>query len=220
MGFKINWRYALGEVLIVILGISIAFALNNWAQSSRDRETRRQYLESLVDDLESEMQHLEDNISAFKTKIRSVESILPYLAGKQERRDTITYKIFALTDLVAYQRHDITYRTLVNSGDLRLLPDFQLKKELESHYAGQEIIQLDYERQNKIHEKYFADFLIYHMDYTKLMKGDYSFMNDPLLKNIIQSLYGTYSIGIESSKKRMEASEAMKEKLETALTAS
>lgn len=67
----------------------------------------------------------------------------------------------------------------------------------------------DYERQNKIHEKYFGDFMIYNMDYSKYGQGDYSFMDDKMLRNIIQSLYGTYFIGISSSQEGIDHCEQM-----------
>ena len=35
---KINWRYAIGELLIVIIGISVAFALNNWSASLKEND--------------------------------------------------------------------------------------------------------------------------------------------------------------------------------------
>ncbi len=38
---KINWTYALGEIIIVIIGITIAFALNNWAENAKGRKTKK-----------------------------------------------------------------------------------------------------------------------------------------------------------------------------------
>ena len=59
--------------------------------------------------------------------------------------------------------------------------------------------------------------MIYNIDYTKLRKGDYSFIDDPLLRNIVQSLYGTYAIAIDTSKKGIERCQSLKEILENAL---
>lgn len=38
---NINWRYAFGEIIIVIIGISIAFALNNWAANTKEKRIKK-----------------------------------------------------------------------------------------------------------------------------------------------------------------------------------
>ena len=52
---SINWRYALGEVIIVIIGISLAFSLNNWKERQADRQQREQYLSALKLDINGEI---------------------------------------------------------------------------------------------------------------------------------------------------------------------
>ncbi len=215
---NINWKYALGEIIIVILGISIAFSLNRWAENAKDKSIKRQYLESLVVDLDSEIQHLEENIQAFQQKIKDARLIMPYFYGKQEGRDTITNKIFLLSQVIPFKAKDVTYKTLINSGDLSLFSDFELKRSLENYYSSYESIRLNYQRQNHINEKYFADFMIYHMEYDKTMQGDYSFIDNKLLKNIIQSLYGSYTFAIQSSKEGIERSKDIKKLIEEKLS--
>lgn len=207
---NINWKYAIGEIIIVIIGITIAFSLNKWAENTKDSVSKKQYLESLILDLDNEMAHLDSNMVQFQTKINDIKAIFPYLNGKVQGRDTISNKIFGLAQIVHFHPSDITYKTLINSGHLGLFTNFELKKELEQHYSNHALIQLDYERQNKIHEKYFGDFMIYHIDYDNLRKGDYSFIDEPLLKSIIQSLYGTFSIAIGTSQKGRERCQKLK----------
>ena len=57
---KINWKYAIGEVIIVIVGISVAFLLNNWASERKEAKIRQQYLVNLANDLSGEIDHLTD----------------------------------------------------------------------------------------------------------------------------------------------------------------
>lgn len=56
---KINWTYALGEISIVIIGITIAFALNKWAENRSNHSEKQQYLQNLLIDLNSEVDQLE-----------------------------------------------------------------------------------------------------------------------------------------------------------------
>ena len=211
---KINWRYAFGEIIIVIIGITIAFALNKYAENARNKSTQRKYLTSLINDLDNEIIQLEANMEKFDEKMGNIRQIFPYFSGKQEGRDTIAPKIFNMAQIVHFYPNDITYKTLINSGDLELFDDFELKKSLENHYSDQIFLQNDYDRQKNIHENYFGAFMIYNMDYDKMRQGDYSFIDDKTLQNIIQSLYGTYMIAITSSKSGIERCREMKGILE------
>ena len=217
MAKKINWRYAIGEVIIVIIGISIAFSLNRYSENLKNRSVKRQYLESLIVDLDAEIDQLQENIEGFNQKLQLVKEVMPVLYGRPGGRDTISQKIFGLANIIHFHPNSITYNTIINSGDLAHLNDFELQKALADHYAYHQVIQLDYERQNKIHEKYFGDFMIYNMDFDKMRAGDYSFLDDPLLKNIVQSLFGTYQIAITASNKGIENCKSLKNLLQTEL---
>ena len=105
---KINWKYAIGEIIIVIIGITIAFTLNKWAEQSKDRQTKQKYTESLIADLDNEIEHLNTNIELFQTKLSDIQMIFPYLYGKQEGRDSISQKIFDLAQIVHFHPSDVT----------------------------------------------------------------------------------------------------------------
>lgn len=44
-------RYAIGEILLVVIGILIALSINNWNQKIKRQELRQSYLRSLIVDL-------------------------------------------------------------------------------------------------------------------------------------------------------------------------
>ncbi len=44
-------RYALGEILIVIVGITIAFSLNKCSENKKDEAIRVQYLQNIKNDI-------------------------------------------------------------------------------------------------------------------------------------------------------------------------
>lgn len=210
----INWKYAIGEIIIVTIGISIAFGVNRWGENLKDRSMRSQYTQSLISDLDNEVADLEQNIIDFEQKIASIQQITPYFSSQKAGRDTVFLKIFQLAKIIHFKPNKTTYNTLINSGDLKLFNNFELRKQLEDHYTNQEMIQLDYQRQNIIHEKYLGEFLIYEIDYSKLRQGDLSFMDNKTIHNIIQSLFGSYTIAIESAKKGIEDCAATKEFLQ------
>lgn len=206
---RINWRYALGEILIVIIGITIAFSLNRWGENNNDRKLRSQYLRSLEVDIRADKEHLTENIAAFEAKLADIHDMLPALHGDTARRSALSGKLFKLANLVYFHPHDITYRTLVNTGNIRLIGDFEVNKRLEEYYATHSRINRDYRRQESIHEKYFGHFIIHNIDYDRVRAGDYSYMDDPLLRSIVYSLMGTFQIAIQTSREGIAESEQL-----------
>ncbi len=50
---SINWKYAFGEILIVIIGISTAFSLSKCATNVKNNKERNKYLVNLRNNVES-----------------------------------------------------------------------------------------------------------------------------------------------------------------------
>ena len=158
---SINWRYAIGEICIVIIGISIAFMLNNWAENVKENRDQVLYIENLRLDLQNDIDQLTLNIKKLNNRIVALRKLLPHLGSGLPGRDTLDNSFFAQTELITFIPKDVTYQTLINSGDFKIIGDFDLKTKIEAHYDSYEQLHIDYQRQKHINEKYLADFFIY-----------------------------------------------------------
>ena len=47
-------RYAIGEVLLVVIGILIALSINNWNEQESEIKVELSYMESLIEDLRTD----------------------------------------------------------------------------------------------------------------------------------------------------------------------
>ncbi|MCB0706669.1 MAG: hypothetical protein KDC34_15245 [Saprospiraceae bacterium] len=214
---KINWKYAIGEVLIVIIGISLAFALNNWKERGANSTQKKQYLENLALDINQEISQLERNQEAVNEKLKTIEMVKPFLGKDPGRRDTIIRKVFELARLVNFYPENSTYQTLINSGDMKLIGNFQLRRSLEEHFALHKIVLQDYERIEKIHEKYLGDFFIYHINFNELRFGNTDFLDNPLIANIITSVEGAYYLVLKGNERCLKSNKDLLEKIEAEL---
>ncbi|MDU8885732.1 DUF6090 family protein [Yeosuana sp. MJ-SS3] len=197
---KIDWQYTFGEILIVIIGISIAFSLNKCSENSKNEDQRKLYLTSIKNDVEADKLTLEDNVKTLEDKIKITNEILPKLNTNSPDKMSITGNIFNIVSLVNFTPNDNTYQALVNSGDFKLIDDFELKTAIEKHYATYEIMAQSYERLENIQKKYVGDYFIYHMDYDAFQKGEFGFKDEKLLKNIILSMRGAFDIKLKATK--------------------
>ncbi|WKK66497.1 DUF6090 family protein [Lutimonas zeaxanthinifaciens] len=54
-------RYAIGEIVLVVIGILIALQINNWNEERKLKKSLNVYLSNLVDDIQNDVLQLEDH---------------------------------------------------------------------------------------------------------------------------------------------------------------
>lgn len=192
---KINWRYALGELLIVIIGISIAFALNNWAEKIRDEDEGKAYLQSLEHDLDHDLKQLDSNLVEVDKRIDFLRSLTPHLFANIPGRDSMAMHLFKMVDPVTFRPMEATIQSLKFSGDLKLITDLDLKNQVMEHYSVYDEVEMEFDRQVSFVKEYLAPYFMQNIDYSKLSRGGgLEFLDDPYFRNLVFSLMGVYQI--------------------------
>ena len=55
-------RYAIGEIVLVVIGILIALQINNWNEQRKDRKIEISYLERLLSEVKKDSASINQNI--------------------------------------------------------------------------------------------------------------------------------------------------------------
>ena len=202
---RINWHYTIGEILIVIIGITIAFSMNKCADNSKNAAQKQQYLTNIKNDIEVDKLALEENLKTIQNKIDMATEVIPKLNSGAPDIMSVTGKIFNLVALTNFTPNDHTYQTLINSGDFKLIDDFELQTAIEKHYSTYQIIQKDYLRLENIQKQYIGDYFIYYTDFDDFTKGIFGFKDEKLLKNILLSMRGSFEMQLKASQLGIES---------------
>ncbi|WP_053975625.1 DUF6090 family protein [Mangrovimonas xylaniphaga] len=75
-------RYAIGEIVLVVIGILIALQINNWNENRKLQVEEQQILSSLLEDLKAAKKQSEESIIKEKLAIDEMEAAL---GNKEER---------------------------------------------------------------------------------------------------------------------------------------
>lgn len=75
--------YAIGEILLVVIGILIAFQVDTWNEHRKDRIAEQKMLHALLEDLEININHLNNDISLEQRTIRQATRIIQHLDNRK-----------------------------------------------------------------------------------------------------------------------------------------
>ncbi|MDG1490823.1 MAG: hypothetical protein P8R43_02950 [Planctomycetota bacterium] len=123
---KSSWYQYFLEVLVIVVGVLGAFALNNWNESRLNRALEQEVLEQLSADLGRTLQSIQRSSSAHLWTIEQAETLLVHMAGDEPYDDSISYLLASSffwtqldTDLGGYKTMQSHGVDIVDSRELR-----------------------------------------------------------------------------------------------------
>jgi len=122
-------RYAIGEIILVVMGILIALSINNWNTNKTERATEKDYINRLAKELSAEIDYYKNVRDQFISKEKSLNRIIIVWQSKSSiLRDSLQYinDFNSAGDISSWYSEPITWTQLVQSGELKLIKNQQL----------------------------------------------------------------------------------------------
>jgi len=132
--------YAIGEIVLVVIGILIALSINNWNQDRINSNKQHDYLIGLKTDLEKQIAHFSDSDKFYNMLIGQCESILEDFSsfGKLSEIDSINKKLSFLMYTRDYPEITTTFNELNSTGQLNLIKNKSLRSQTIEYYQNSE----------------------------------------------------------------------------------
>lgn len=108
--------YAIGEILLVVIGILIALQINNWNENNKTQIEQLNLLASVKKSLIKSSNNIQDVIQRNKVSIESYEIILDHLESGYADSDTLTQHFARITNWSSPFFDLSAYETLKNKG--------------------------------------------------------------------------------------------------------
>lgn len=128
--------YAIGEIVLVVIGILIALQINNWNQNRLEKLKSIDYHKRMVEDLDLLIQNFkwDSTRSSNMTKrlINSLNSLEKPTISKGEM-DTLDYSLRNYFQFVRINTNLNTYDEIKSSGDIGLIYNKDLRKSINSY---------------------------------------------------------------------------------------
>ena len=140
--------YALGEIVLVVVGILIALQIDNWNDDRLDRKREQEYLSSMLIDLQEDVERIDQANEGNDFLLARIDELLELLARPPE--DVSQLRQIFLHSVVYtywYLRADfseLTMSQLRYSGDLQLIRDKAIRDAMLDYEQGVEACRHQY----------------------------------------------------------------------------
>jgi len=123
-------RYAIGEIVLVVIGILIALQINNWNEGQKNKELEKYMLENLVENLEQNCDRLKSRIQSISFYRKSGSVIISAIENKLIDKDSLeNYFHTALMNTSGIALSETGYNVIKNNG-FEIIRNQALKKEM------------------------------------------------------------------------------------------
>ena len=143
-------KYAIGEIVLVVVGILIALQINTWNEQKKNNKQAQRYLKSLKEDIQEDYVLLDDYIVWNEKMIDYVESINKTLAIKQQLSKAEEIEFSKMHLDLTYEKYFIPEKRTINQiassskGDL--ISNESLQSKIFKYYSFCERLEQNNEK--------------------------------------------------------------------------
>ena len=137
-------KYAIGEIILVVIGILIALQINNWNETRKSNILKKSYIENLITDLNTDLKNLEQLNTINRINEKEGRYLASFLDNTLTKPDTLrlTYSIISCGFIPNITIISSTYNDIIKSNNIHLFNDVQLKKVLDDYYIPNNWVSL------------------------------------------------------------------------------
>lgn len=124
--------YAIGEILLVMIGILLAIQVNNWNNEQIENAAGKKFYENFKRQISDDLQVIDEVITynniyrnQFNYAIKIIEE------NDQSKMDTLGYIAMKLTKYSDFDRPSNIYESVVNSGEIRFIENEEIIERIQ-----------------------------------------------------------------------------------------
>ena len=210
---KYDWNKLILELIVVFLGVSSGFFLNNWQIEKQEKKLEQQYISAFLIDIDENIKELERVINDDSLWIKRAKPLLYSMYGDSLNPDSAGSIMKLVTQSSRINAQAGTYEDITNSGNLNLINDFNLKRNIIDYYIEIEGV--------RFLEEFFNDYLNIQVlpfilsDFSILKENfiDPNSINSNRFSNSFAGYYGLMQQRVDAYVKLLDKAILLKEEL-------
>ena len=113
---KKYFKYAIGEIILVVIGILIALSINNWNEKSKLKTEEIKLLKEMKSALKSDNEDIISNIDEHTSAANSCSILLEHISNKLPYNDSLDFHFANALNTTRFSHTSNSYETLKIKG--------------------------------------------------------------------------------------------------------
>ena len=127
-------RYAIGEIVLVVIGILIALSINNWNENSKLKIQEVGILHDFHESLQNDLHNLNLNMSLNERIKKSIPILLTHMEQDLPYQDSLKFHFANITSVWKFDLNESVFESL-RSKDLNLISNKDLRQKVINVYG-------------------------------------------------------------------------------------
>ncbi|WP_458628412.1 DUF6090 family protein [Winogradskyella sp. PC D3.3] len=130
------FKYAIGEIVLVVIGILIALQINTWNENRKNSQYEENYLQRILSDLNKDQTELEMHFNIDTLKLDAFTQIMRTLRTNSIKSNQQAF-LGALSNIQRtnwFEGNDVVFSEMKFSGKLALIASEELRESIQNYY--------------------------------------------------------------------------------------
>jgi hypothetical protein len=146
--------YAVGEIILVVVGILIAVAIDDWNNEKKEQKQQVKYYKDILVDLKKDSSHFASRMKSFKRYIAIYYQILEQINETYQGDDDPFY------DVLAYNMQFVPLTQKNQQSAIDKLKDNEIRSLLNEYFLKQESAQIALDEYNLVIYEFSRPFFL------------------------------------------------------------
>jgi len=122
------FKYAIGEIVLVVIGILIALQINNWNENIKQEQRATKYVNKIINDIETDLENVDSLLAIGERNVREIENYFNYFENQDPVDistliDSCSHIIKNVLRKYRYTPNNHTFKDMQASGNSTLLSE-------------------------------------------------------------------------------------------------
>ena len=136
------FKYAIGEILLVVIGILIALQINNWNQQRLNAKKERIMLSEIKENLNEDLQSVANILEFNELKKKVIDSAYIYLHMMNENPQLgreFSQLMPTITNYQFFEPTMVAFNNLTSTGKIDIFQSDELRKKISAYYSRNDL---------------------------------------------------------------------------------
>jgi hypothetical protein len=211
------FKYAIGEIILVVIGILIALQINNWNQQQKENEFERKILNEILSDTEEDIDQMKFAIKSINESELSYKIIIDAFDKNLEYNDSIDFHFAKAFRLWSLSPNSTAFETAKTEGLYFIKNDsirFNLAKVNTYWFDYVKVLENRWQDYNTSIVQPYCLALFDYYNLIRMKPTNYEKLkNDSIYQGILKSLRAMRIRYIETLNTRLKLVSELNEKL-------